>query len=36
MRMRGGGSECRLHVLEAGWRQRRGGVPGSERGWRMG
>lgn len=23
------GSECRLHVLEAGWQKRHGGVPGS-------
>lgn len=28
------GTECRLHVLEAGWQQRHGGVPGSERGER--
>lgn len=35
VRARGGrtrGSKCRLHVLEAGWQERRGGVPGSERG----
>lgn len=30
------GAGCRLHVLEAGWQERHGGVPGSERGWRMG
>lgn len=39
VRARGGrmrGTECRLHVLEAGWQERRGGVPGSERGWRTG
>lgn len=35
VRARGGwtrGAECRLHVLEAGWQERHGGVPGSERG----
>lgn len=31
-----GGTECRLHVLEAGWQKRHGGVPGSEQGWWMG
>lgn len=30
------GSECRLHVLEAGWQERHGGVPGTEQGWHMG
>ncbi len=30
------GPECRLHVLEAGWQERHGGVPGSEPAWRMG
>lgn len=28
------GTECGLHVLEAGWQERHGGVPGSERDWR--
>ena len=35
VRARGGGArgtECRLHVLGAGWQERHGGVPGSERG----
>lgn len=30
------GTECRLHVLEAGWQERHGGVPGSKWGLRMG
>lgn len=30
------GSECRLHVLEAGWQKRHGGVPGSTQDGRMG